>query len=316
MSASFSACARGQGRVTRRIAAGRATNVRGHPLVSGYTVYMMMLLLLAFARAADVPTLHPVGQLSVSPRYVVSPGDVLTLDVYGEPDLSGELRVSEKGEVTIPHVGKLYAVGLTLDQMEQQIGDILAKSILVSPQVTVGVKAFANSVEVMGQVRSVGRYPITEANMTVRAMLTNAGGAENNIPRIYLQRGDQTFTLDMEAIASGSREADMEVLPGDVIVVPPPPTVQVQGEVKDPALVPYRARMRFSDAIAAAGGLSPLADKRRILLTRDSACTIAEPPSPADGEPIRLNFVRISKQQDKDPELCPNDKIQVLQSVF
>jgi polysaccharide export outer membrane protein len=277
---------------------------------------MIVLLLLALSFAGEFPANRPVGQLSVSPHYVVSAGDVLTLEVFGEPELSRDLRVSDKGSISIPNAGTIQAAGLNLDQLEQLVVDRLGASILVSPQVTLGVRSYANSVEVTGQVRNVGLYPITDANMTVRAILTSAGGTENNIPRIYLQRGAQQFELDLEAIANGNTTADMVVQPGDVIMVPPPPTVQVVGEVKEPQLVPYKTHMRLTAAIAEAGGLSQLANKRGILLTRDPSCKITEPVPAIEGEPIRVDYVKIRKQQDPDPELCPNDKIEVLQSAI
>ena len=277
---------------------------------------MTVLLLLALSFAGDLPASRPVGVLSVSPRYVVSPGDVLTLEVFGEPEMSRDLRVAERGTISVPGAGDIPAAGLSLDQLEEVVVARLGQSVLVAPQITLGVRAYANSVEVTGQVRAVGFYPITDTKMTVRAILTSAGGAENNIPRIYLQRGDQQFVLDLEAIANGDASADMVVKAGDVIMVPPPPTVQVLGEVKDPQLVPYRAHMPLTSAIALAGGLTQLANKHVILLTRDPSCTLSEPPASADGQPIRVDFMRIRKLQDPDPELCPNDKIDVLQSAF
>lgn len=276
----------------------------------------MLLWLLAMSFAGDLSGGGSPVQLSVSPHYVVSAGDVLSLEVFGEPDMSRELRVSEQGTVSVPYAGSLQAAGLTLDQLEQEIVKRLGGSVLVAPQVTLGVRAFANAVEVTGQVRNVGFYPITNSNITVRSILTSAGGADSNVPRIFLQRGDQQFELDLSAITSGQADADMLVKAGDVILVPAPPTVQVSGEVKDSALVPYTMRMRLTDAIAAAGGLTQLANKHSILLTRAPDCQIGEPKPEIEGQPIRLDLVRIRKQQMQDPELCPNDKIEVLQSAF
>ena len=277
---------------------------------------MTVLLLLALSFAGDLVVGQSTGQISVSPGYVVSPGDVLILEVFGEAELCRDLRVKKDGTISVPQAGDIHAEGLSLDGLEQLIVERLGNSILVSPQVTLGVRSYANKVEVTGQVGSVGFYPITDTTMTVRAILTSAGGADNNIPRIYLQRGGRQFELNLEAIASGDPTADMAVEPGDVIFVPPPPTVQVVGEVKEPKLVTYKAHLSLTGAIADAGGLTQTANKRFILLTRDPGCTLTEPPLPADGKAIRVDYLRIRNHQDLDPELCPNDKIEVQQSAF
>jgi protein involved in polysaccharide export with SLBB domain len=232
---------------------------------------MLALLLLALSFAGDVPA-HSTGLISVSPHYQVSPGDVLTLEVFGEPDMSRDLRVSQKGTIAVPYVGNLQAVGLTLDQLEAEVVENLGRSVLVNPQVTLGVRSYGNAVQVTGQVRAVGFYPITDSGMTVQ--------------------------------------------PGDVIMVPAPPTVQVMGEVKDPQLVAYKAHLSVTDAIADAGGLTPIANKRVILLSRSPTCALTDPPIPPDGKAIRVDYLRIRNHQDADPELCPDDRIEVQQSAF
>ena len=264
-----------------------------------------MWFLLSIALAADGGAggaAYP--QLSSSSLYRAGAGDVLSLEVFGEADMCRDLRVSEEGVISVPYAGQISVIGLTVDQIEHLIVERLGNSVLVAPQVVLRVRSYGQSVEVAGRVKVVGRYPISEAGMTVTQMLTAAGGpADVSAPIAYLSRGSDRLRIDLEAILNGDRSSDYPVEPGDVIVVPETPIVQIMGEVEDPGLVPYRPGLRLTDALAAAKGLTQTANRRVILLTRD-------------GETLRVNYLRILRQQEEDPELKPYDKIEVMQSAF
>ena len=82
---------------------------------------------LTSARAVDTP---------------IGSGDLLHIEVFDVPELSRDLRVSDIGDITYPLIpGKITATGLTPDQLEQKLAQLLIENGLVShPQVSVFVK--------------------------------------------------------------------------------------------------------------------------------------------------------------------------------
>lgn len=89
------------------------------------------------------------------------PGTLLSMDVYGVPDMSGlGLRVDAKGDVSVPTLGAVHLAGLTVEAAQTAIGNALVKAeLLVHPVVQLNVVQFAASyVSVLGEVQAPGRF--------------------------------------------------------------------------------------------------------------------------------------------------------------
>ena len=191
--------------------------------------WLLVLWVLVGAAAAQEGG-AAVSAVAVASDYALGPGDLLYLEVFGEPEMSRELRIAEDGTVSVPYVGPVEIRGLTVDRAEAQVVEALGRSVLVSPQVVLQVRSYGRSVDVSGRVRSVGQYPITRPGMTVTQVLVAAGGTlDASVPYARLSRGGEQFEIDLEAILSGDRATDMVVQPGDNIQVLETPTVQVMG---------------------------------------------------------------------------------------
>src|SRR3972149_9632292 len=77
---------------------------------------------------------------SVDADYRVGPGDVLEVEVYDDPDLSGLVTVQHGGEISFPLLGDVEVNGLTAREARGALTLLLAKDYLVDPQVAVRVK--------------------------------------------------------------------------------------------------------------------------------------------------------------------------------
>src|ERR1700757_4032901 len=90
--------------------------------------------------------------------YRLGPGDSIKVQVYQNPELSMELRVSESGVVSYPLVGNLQLGGLTVTEAERAIArGLKEKDILKAPQVSINVaQVRGNQVAVLGQVQKPG----------------------------------------------------------------------------------------------------------------------------------------------------------------
>ncbi|MBU4312576.1 MAG: polysaccharide export protein [Candidatus Omnitrophica bacterium] len=167
--------------------------------------------------------------LLYSAEYKIDAGDVILITVYEQPDLITKARVNSKGEITFPLLGNVQIKGLTVDEVEDTIRELLEKDYLVDPQVTVFIEDYrAEKVFVMGFVNEPGEYELfKDRPTTVLEAITMAGGfkegaAQNGTKVIRVEDGNQvTIPIRITDITKkGDKAKDITINPGDIIVVP------------------------------------------------------------------------------------------------
>jgi polysaccharide biosynthesis/export protein len=160
------------------------------------------------------------------PAYRIGPQDVLKIDVWKEEQLTRSVPVRPDGKITLPLLNDVQAVGLTPMELARVIGDQLKKYIN-DPQVTVSVTEInSRRIYVNGEVTKTGAYALLP-HMTVLQALSSSGGFTQfaRVKNIYVLRaenGKQTkipFNYK-EAISGKNAGQNIELQPGDVIVVP------------------------------------------------------------------------------------------------
>ncbi|CAI8782587.1 polysaccharide export protein EpsE [Methylococcus capsulatus] len=206
------------------------------------------------AVAGDAP-LHEAGD------YRLGPGDVVRISVFNYPELAIETRISQTGNITFPLTGPIAIGDLTAAEAEGRIAGKLRQGGYISdPHVTVVVSQFkAREVAVMGQVRNPGKYPI-ERQSRVLDMLAAAGGvttADAGDTATLLRANGEKLVIDLNALFEGSAGQNPEVAAGDTLFVPKAPQFYVYGEVQRPGAYRLQRGMTVSQAISAAGGLTP-----------------------------------------------------------
>ncbi len=160
-----------------------------------------------------------------SENYKISPGDLLLVDVYDEPDLSTETRVLNDGYISLPLLGQVMAGGLTVLDLEKVVTRGYAEKYLVDPHVTVFVEEFSR-VFVFGEVQKPGAFSIS-GKMSVFEAITLAGGftdvANKSAVKVIRQKpggGEQTFEVNIERLAKkGDTSEDLELESNDRVIV-------------------------------------------------------------------------------------------------
>ena len=158
--------------------------------------------------------------------YTLNPGDVLNISVWKEEGLDREVVVLPDGMISFPLAGTIKAAGETPQSLQAIVAARLLPYI-PEPLVTVSVKQTAgNFVYVVGQVRRPGGFPVSGL-LDVMQALSLAGGltpfaSESRIVVLRKDAGKQlSFPFRYDRVQAGlALESNIELRPGDVVVVP------------------------------------------------------------------------------------------------
>jgi len=128
------------------------------------------------ARAQAAPESTPTADVkSLLSTYKLAAGDVITIRVFGEDDLSREkIRLSDAGTIPYPVLGEVKALGLTIGEIERSITAGLSVRYLVNPRVSVTIEEY-RPFYINGMVEKPGAYPF-QPGLTVLKASTLAGG--------------------------------------------------------------------------------------------------------------------------------------------
>ncbi len=158
-------------------------------------------------------------------EYVVSPGDMLAVQVWDNDKISTRARVRADGRITVPLLNDVPVAGRTPPQVAGDIEQRLRQANLVlTPRVSVALdESRPVSVSVLGKVVRAGSFALTEGSGIAEA-LANAGGLTEfaHADRIYVMRRAPEpvrIRFTFGAITGGSpRAASFRLRDGDVVV--------------------------------------------------------------------------------------------------
>jgi polysaccharide export outer membrane protein len=204
----------------------------------------------------------------------ISPGDILDVQVFGEPTLSQQLTVARDGSVTMPLVGRVIVRGMSTTQTASTIASGL-KRYLRAPIVAVGIKTEGlYTVLVLGNVKTPGRYTVQPGSRLTDALAAAGGlGPVNGpLPAARVSVHDVVHEVSLDALLrKGDLTADLPLADASAIYVPAPATIRVRvlGAVDHPGDVEVNQGDRLAVAVAKAGNSANAnADLNHIKVTR------------------------------------------------
>jgi polysaccharide export outer membrane protein len=210
----------------------------------------------------------------------LGPGDTVSLQVYGQPDMASSIYVSDDGTLPVPLVGSVPVAGLSPSEASTRIERALKDGgFLVDPHVTLTVvMSRSQRVSVLGQVGAPGRYPV-ESTTSIFDLLAQAGGVltETSSDLIYIIRPEKDGTttrypVDLKALADGKTTLPVRGLRGgDTVMVPRAEQFYINGEVMAPNKYRLESGMTVFQAIARAGGVTPRGSDSRVEIKRKEA---------------------------------------------
>ena len=238
------------------------------------------------AAAATVTVQRITNPQDTSLALVIGSGDEVDVTVYGAPDLSGHTRVGSDGNISLPLVGHIRIAGLTSDEAQQAISDQLReRNIVNNPQVLVFVKEYTNGeISVAGEVVKPGVFSALGPHRLLD-VLEAAGGltdkAANTVTISHLGT-DQLTTIQLPNDAAEMAHNNIELLPGDTVVVPKAEIVYILGEVNKPGGYALNSSggLTVLQIVSAAGGPTRLAAISGAKMVRRTPTGLKEIPVP------------------------------------
>lgn len=146
--------------------------------------------------------------------YRLGAGDVVTIRVFGEEDLSKEkIRLTDAGTVPYPVLGEIRVLGMTVGDLERMIANGLRGRYLVNPRVSVQIDEY-RPFYINGMVDKPGGYPF-QPGLTIRKAASLAGGFKEraSLNKIFIIREHDPDQRPQKV------DLNTPVYPGDIITV-------------------------------------------------------------------------------------------------
>lgn len=175
--------------------------------------FLLSLLLVALVLVA-APVGLPAQAQDTAADPPVLPGDLVSLEIWREEDLTGEFLVDQHFLVTLPLVGELDVRGETELSLREKVRELM-QAELINPSIEV---LLLKRVRVLGAVLEPGIFHV-DGTMSVADALALAGG---RIPSarpgmVTLRRGGELIEVD---VLEDDRLSDLAVRTGDELLVP------------------------------------------------------------------------------------------------
>jgi protein involved in polysaccharide export with SLBB domain len=224
-----------------------------------------------FANAPS--TFAPIMNSPVPSDYPLGPGDELMIRGWGTIDIDYRATIDRNGTINIPTVGSVVLAGVKAGDAENVMRAAIAK---LYKGVTVSVnfgQLRAITVYVVGQASRPGTYTVSSLSTLVTALFASGGpNANGSMRRVQVKRGGKVAAeLDLYSfIAKGDKSADIKLLDGDTIYIPPAGGfVALVGKVNSPSIYELKnGNETVESMLDYAGGLPVVADPRRAFLER------------------------------------------------
>jgi polysaccharide export outer membrane protein len=261
-------------------------------------------------------------------NYLLGPGDVVDVRVFGQPDLNAIAEVDSDGNISsLPFLeSPILARCRTEKEVQKEIAAAYGK-YLKNPQVSVRIteRKSRQPATVFGAVRQATRIQMQRKVRLNELMAASGGFTERAAGTIQIlhtepvmcpEPGEEAEAMPIDGtkiplqivkiseLRAGKTEANPVIRPGDYILVTEAEPVYVTGSVQAPQGVYLRDQLTLSRALAMVGGV------RKEAKTSDVRIYRQKPGSP-DQETIRVDLQAIKKNQKPDVLLQPYDVIEV-----
>jgi len=228
----------------------------------------------------------PAQRLAANSNTKLGAGDLIDVAVFGVPDLGTKTRISSSGDVYLPLIDYVHVADLTIDEAQELIQKRLEDGGFVrNPHVTVFVEeAQSQAITMVGELAHPGPYTIS-GNRNLYDMISAAGGLSDKAGRVVtiIHRDDPDHKIELQLSPNLAEDTqnNVDVRPGDTIIVSRAGIVYVVGDVQHPSgfLIEDNS-LSVLKALALAGGSNRTASLNKTRILRQTPNGIKEIPVP------------------------------------
>jgi protein involved in polysaccharide export with SLBB domain len=225
-----------------------------NPLIFGSELYTSM-----------APSFEPNMKMATPANYIVGPDDALQLTIFGIQEYNGELVVSAEGNISVPNVGQIKVVGMTIEAATQKIKNTLSSSVYKTLQSGGSKMSLSLSkirsikVTVIGSNRP-GTYNLSSLSTVFNALYVaggpNANGSFREIELIRNNKVERKIDL-YRFLLEGNQSDNINLKDNDVIRIPAfKKRVELQGQVKRPGIFELMPGDDFNRLLGYASGFT------------------------------------------------------------
>jgi polysaccharide export outer membrane protein len=226
------------------------------------------------------------GVVAAQADYVIGPQDVLLVNVFGQPSLSGKYIVEADGTFTFPFLGRVQVGGLTLRETGETLTKRLMAGWLKRPQVSVAIEQYRSKhIFIVGEIRQPAEYTLT-GETTLLAALARAGSATPDASgEVLIVRAaagtapsgpvlpnqaaaSEVIRVDLAKLQGGDASQNVPLRDGDTVFLPRGEKVFVYGQVRAPGAYPIQQNMTVLQALSLAGGVTERGALNRVRIAR------------------------------------------------
>ena len=206
--------------------------------------------------------------------YILGPGDELRINFSGSLKASRKVKIDREGNIFLRELGTLNFSGLSYQKTQEELDRIVEASLIGTEAAISLIRVRPIQIFVVGQSMRPGSYNLNALSSISTALFESGGpNVSGSLRNISLKRSNKLIgTLDLyELFIKGNSTANIKIQSGDVLLINPiEKQVKVFGEVNTEAIFELKEGENFKDLISFASGFKPLADKSKIVLTRQS----------------------------------------------
>jgi polysaccharide export outer membrane protein len=214
---------------------------------------------------------------NAAPPLKIGPGDLIEVTMFENPDLSGRYRVDQNGDAAVSLIGHLHVAGLTADEAGAAIEKRYVEEQILLPagaHATVFIAEYATQgITVSGEVKAPGVYPALGVRKLHDLIVAAGGVLQTASSQVIVTRQDDPahpLTVDYNPEALKPVIPDIQIFPGDSILVPRAGIVYVVGNVQRAGgfVLDGRDQLTVEEVLALAGGGNRSPDLKRVQLVR------------------------------------------------
>ena len=205
-------------------------------------------------------TFAPTESMPISSDYVLGPGDMLEIFLYGNDEDEATAFISRTGEIFVPYIGPVNLLGLTFEQANELLKTRVAAE-LIGTEISIALKELRSiTVYFLGEAYKPGQYKLSALSTVTNAMFASGGVNKNgSLRNIQVLRNNKLITnYDFyEFLLKGRVNSDVKLQDGDVIFIPfIENKVKIGGAFRRPGLYEFKENETVKDAIYLAGGFN------------------------------------------------------------